>query len=532
MPRQLLVILSVALFFTPSRPAGGQTTRSGAAPMAMSISDAGQVSIIMGDRVVADGKPLVEYFPTPNRPADQLDLGQILSVDVKRDSPGHATVTHRYAAATVDYDYAVDGSDLTIAARIKNNDAARTLVVVDFAGLKFHFARHPVGTLSCQHYSYRLAHTKAQYYHPSLANPNGCVFVRDDTFGVSMYSRSEFDHQDLFEAVWEKNGEIPAECQTQFFTDRSVGPGQTVDIDMHFRISTDSSIPNLLEPYRRLYAGRFPRLFYEPDDRILLQYCQAAQVHITRSNPLGYDSPLHRFDSPAGVGAYVRLILPPLKKANGLGVIFWDPGGFNSVMYPPDFDVFPQAVAANIPALAAGFKDNGLRMGLCARPGDGVRRPEGKTPIVYRLVSTNEADMKTILGRFRHAIDMGFDVFYLDSFGWNDPDDIRMLKKYREAVGPKVLFYTENWTDMTLPYAGAYCEWMGEAPLWLSPTEYQALRYVNPDSTWISMSRTRERIPKKFAELKLTPLMPDGEVNYVPLQWPPDEGRRTPAPRP
>jgi hypothetical protein len=189
-------------------------------------------------------------------------------------------------------------------------------------------------------------------------------------------------------------------------------------------------------------------------------------------------------------------------------------------MYQPDFDVFPAAVQPNISVLKDGFKQYGLRMGLCARCGDGVRRPTGGPPEVYRMSPDKPADMKTTIDRFRHAMDMGFDIFYLDSFGGGGMADLRMLKMYREAVGPHVLFYTETCTDMSLPYAGAYAEWLGSSTIWDSPETYADLRYLCPDSTWLVMSRTKQDIPPAFAQLKMTPLVQDQDVRQL-LSWQP-----------
>jgi len=80
-------------------------------------------------------------------------------------------------------------------------------------------------------------------------------------------------------------------------------------------------------------------------------------------------------------------------------------------MYPPDFDVFPEAVQQNIPALVEGFKRRGLRVGLCARCENGVIREPGKDPVVYTLSAGKAADMKALIDRFHHAMDMGFDPF-------------------------------------------------------------------------------------------------------------------------
>jgi hypothetical protein len=510
----LLLVLTAAgaAFAEPATPATAPT-------LLLAVSPAGQITVTLGTRVVADGSLYLEYFPpAAPLPAGQLDLGRPVEVTGSLVSPGHASVVYRYTKFVATYDYTLAGEDLRVSAKLQNKDPAAALGGVVFAALKFHFEHDPAGTLPWWHYSYRNAHTRDQIYHPSTATPVGCVYAADEHLGVSLFSESEFDHQDLISAVWVKDYVIPAECQTEFFTDRTVPAGQTVDIDLVCRITTDPSERHLLEPYKKVYERHFPHLFYQPDNRAVVQYSSAAQVHVTPANPLGYNGSFRRMDGPNGALAYIRTVLPTLKQADALGVIFWDPGGLNSVMYQPDFDVFPRTVQPNIAVLADAFKQSGLRMGLCARCGDGVRRPAGKPPEVYRLSPDNPSDMKTVLDRFRHAMDMGFDMFYLDSFGASGMDDLRMLKLYRATVGPHVLFYTETSTDMSLPYAGAYAEWLGTATTWTSPQTYAAMRYLCPDSTWLVISRTKQEIPPAFAELKMTPLVQDQDLQDL-LSW-------------
>ena len=50
------------------------------------------------------------------------------------------------------------------------------------------------------------------------------------------------------------------------------------------------------------------------------------------------------------------------------GTLFWQPQGYNprGCEYRADFDVWPDAVSANLPTLIAWYKANGLRFGICA----------------------------------------------------------------------------------------------------------------------------------------------------------------------
>ena len=189
-------------------------------------------------------------------------------------------------------------------------------------------------------------------------------------------------------------------------------------------------------------------------------------------------------------------------------------------MYPPDFDRFPEPVQQNIPALVSGFKQHHLRVGLCARCGDGVDRIKAKDPKVYRLDARDPEQMKTLLGRFDHAMDMGFDLFYLDSFGVDNPNDQAILKLIRERVGPDTQLYTEFCTDMSLPYAAHYCEWKDNSIVWTPGDQFAELRYLCPDSTWLCISRTPQVIPPAFTKLGLVPLVEDSACGRLPATQP------------
>jgi len=94
------------------------------------------------------------------------------------------------------------------------------------------------------------------------------------------------------------------------------------------------------------------------------------------------------------------------------------------------------------------------------------------------------------------------------------------LKQIRAAVGPDVLFYTEFCTDLSLPYAGHYCEWQGSSVLWTSPAQYEEMKYLCPDSTWLCIAKTGPTVPREFAKLGLTPLVNDLQSNRLPTSRP------------
>ena len=484
---------------------------------AMSISPTGELTLTLNGRPVATGNWHLRpdtYIPGDDPAA--VGVGPVVSLAA---DPAHATAHERHAAVTADYTFDLRGEDLRIAAHVANADPAHAVQPIAFTGLTFHFnpAVPVTGQLSTAHWTYLQARG-LDLFHPSVASPVGCWWAADDRFAFSAYSESEFDRPVLFIAEYGgRDGVIPSDCQAALYTDRAVPPGGSVDVTCAFRVTADRSLPHLLAPYKAVYDRRFPLPMYTPDRRGVGMFSEVDQQHVTPSNPLGYHGPACRFDTPRGTAIYVQRNPPMCRRAGFLGEIFWAIGGFRPPMYPPDFDVMPPAVQANIPALVKGFHDQGLRVGLCARAGDGVRRPPGSAPSLYRLSADDPGQMRVLADRFRHAMSMGFDMFYLDSIGGGGMNDLRIIRHIRNAVGPGVLLYSEYCTDLELPYADRYCEWVGDGGIfWTPPEDYAALRLLCPWATWLCNSRTSALVPPSFAKLGLVPLVLDQSLRRLP----------------
>jgi hypothetical protein len=493
----------------------------------MTVSPAGEITLTLDGRTVASGtwglRP-DSYIPGDG-PAP-IAPGPVVAVTAAQDRPGHATIHEQRAAATADYDLQMAGEDLRILAHVRNADRTHALKPLSFGGLTFHFnpaAGVPQGHLFAWDSTYLVAEG-ISLFHPGRRSPVGCWWAADYRFGFSAFSESEFDRADLVAADWGNHeNTLPVECRPNFYTDRSLPPGGSVDVTLTFRVTADRSLPHLLGAYKTLYDRRFPLPMYTPDPRPVGMFAFADQQHVSRSNPLGYHADCYRFDTPFGTSDYLQRFLPPLVQRGFIGTIFWSPGGYDPPMYPPDFDVWPKSVQANLPKLVQGFHDQRLRIGLCARPGDGVLRPAGAPPTVYRLSADDPEQMRVMLDRFRHARSVGFDMFYLDSIGGLGVNDVRILRKVRDAVGPEVLLYSEDATDVSLPYADRYCEWIGDGVRWDGGPLYAALRILRPTATWLCISRTAEVVPPAFAQLGLTPLVGDQSVGGLPVPRPKDD---------
>jgi hypothetical protein len=489
-------------------------------PVTMAVSPSGELTLRLDGRTVATGAWRLRpdsYLPAPG-PAP-FDPGSVVSASGTQDAPAHATVHEEHVGVTADYLYDLAGEDLRIAAHVVNTDRARSLKPVAFSGVVFHFnpAAPITGSMPVWHWTYLQA-CGIDLFHPSVRNPIGCWWAADDHFGFCLDSDSEFDRADMVAADWGGHDYvIPAEARPNFYTDRGLAPGSSADVALTLRVTADRSLPHLIGAYKATFDRRFPLPMDTPDPRPVGQFTTVDAQHVTRGNPLGYHAQWARFDSALSTARYVSRAVPQLLRAGGAGTIFWSPGGYREPMYPPDFDDFPPAVLANLPALVDGFHARGLRAGLCARCGEGVRRPPGAPPVVYRLSADDPGQMREVLDRFRHALRMGFDMFYLDSIGGYGLNDVRVIRKVRATVGPDVPLYTEYCTDMSLPYADRYCEWTADNNIrWNGGDSYATLRLLCPRATWLCTSETRELVPAPFARLGLVPIVSDQALGRLP----------------
>jgi hypothetical protein len=381
---------SIVLLLCTATFAAAQTTQPA---LAMTISPTGAISLSLDKKVLADGRwQISEPIVAPD--PGQVVAGHIVSSTAKMDSSNHATIIDNYPAARVTYDFSLQQEDVHISMHVENLDLQHPLEHIEFTGITFHFSRPPTGYLHSISIP-NLIQTAGRMFHPGIGTPMGAAFAYDDDFGFSEFSSSEFDQVSLFNATGTDDVHIPIQCEPVFYTTRHIPPGKAVDVDVVYRLTADRSLPHLLEGYKKLYDSHFPPLFYKPDARAVAQFADVGGNLVTRQNPLGYNGAFRRLDSDAGTRAYIRTVAPAMKRAGMLGIIFWSPGGYDPPMYPPDFDVFPESVSKNIPTLVAGFKKYGLRVGLCARCGDGVTREPGKEPVMYRLRSDNAEQMQT-----------------------------------------------------------------------------------------------------------------------------------------
>ena len=447
-----------------------------------------------------DGKPVITGVLT------QYPL-KIARTDVRQDSPARDTVHVDYVDGShAVYIYALEGNDCTLDYALTNGSAKP--LTIDLSGLTCALAPGaPLrGTIPNWHWTY---YSLGKCWHPSLLSPLGAVYATDAQTAAVFYSPSEWGRQSLINATWTMDYKIPNPFGLELHTQRVVAPGTTDHASFVLRVTSDLSPEGLHGGYKKFLEGKYPKPLYVPDPRPLAQFSSVDKVHVTADNPGGYNGSWRRIDRPEGVAGLLRQVADPLKAGHALGCLFWAPGGVDPVMYPPDFDTNLARIAGTWPALVAGFRARGLRVGLCARAAENVDRADPMHPAVTSIDPNDPHQVAVLLERFRRAGAMGVDAYYLDTFG-HDWASTRLLPAIRATVGPEVPIYTEYCTDATLPYADRYCEYKsGDGVSWNSPEQVAALRFLFPRSVWLCLSRTGDPKPKDFERLHLTPLLPD-----------------------
>ena len=438
---------------------------------------------------------------------------KVAQTTVHQDSPVHDTVNVAYTdGSSAVYTYALDGNDCTLDYTLTNrSDKPQT---INLGGWTCAFTPGATlkGTLPYWHWTY---YQNLKIWHPSLRSPLGAVYAADAQTAAVFYSPSEWDRQSLLNATFTLGLGIPNPFSLEFHTQRVVAPGASDRTSLVMRVTNDLSQPGLHGGYKAFLAGKYPGKPHVPDPRPMAQFASVDQAFVTSDDPGGYNGAWRRVDRPDGVAAFLRTVADPLQTAHASGCLFWAPGGVDTVMYPPDFDVNLARVADTWPALVAGFHARGLRVGLCARAAETVDRSHPEHPATLPIDPDDARQVAALLDRFRHTARMGIDAYYLDTFGL-DWASARLLPAIRQTVGPDVPIYTEYCTDATLPYADRYCEYNGgDEVRWTSPEQMAALRFLFPQSVWLCLSRTAEPYPKDYQRLELTPLIEDYLVKKV-----------------
>lgn len=477
--------LAAACAFCAALPAAAASA-AGTEPAVLSgpavsytISDDGLSSVSVGGRRVAAGGWFLFNADTLFKAGSgRVRIGPPSEKAVEGTGPGRARVRHAYGDASAVFDYELRGEDLVIRARVENAHPAEELAVAGFRGLTFDFGKAPEGIMQCWHASYLQAVGTA-LMHPGHHTRIGGSWAAGEGFGVGLtpletgWSRTLF----LWDLPnWGKQAVVNPR-PLQFYAARPVPPRGARSYAMLLRVSANTDWKHLLQPYREHFTATFGPVRYESDPRLF------AVAHVNRDaksigpqNPYGFHGGFRRLDLREGVAAFCDTLIPALEKAGGQGVIIWGQGGSDprGAMYRPDFDILPPEVEANWPALAARFREKGLRLGVTARPGEMAVRATWAQDTTVRLNADDPRHLELMWSRFKRMIDLGCTAFYLDTFG-NSLEDVRIMRYLREKMGPGIATFVEHQCDAVMPFSAAYSEtdyWeKGSAP-WVVESLY------------------------------------------------------------
>jgi hypothetical protein len=389
-------------------------------------------------------------------------------------------------------DYSFDGEDVTITSRIENNSEI-PLNVPAFSGLTFNFDSAPQGVMNNQHVSYFQAHG-VNLCHPGHWSKIGGSYATDKTIGVGVSPAKTGWTRTLIlwdYTSWEQNArdKIPSRRLVYFWVN-AVPPRGAITSDFKIRVSPNRDWKHLLEPYKTHFQNTFGLVRYKADHRwIATDYLNHSQGAISAQNPYGFHGGARRIDLPEGAKAFADTLVSALQNNGGQGALVWGQGGDDprGVMYRPDFDILPPEVEKNWPDILARFKNANLRFGVTTRPRDIAVRHDWKSDTSIFINPDDPTHFQMLWNRFDKMLKSGCTLFYLDSFG-SDLDDVKLMKRLREKLGPDVLTFAEHQCDAMLPFSGGYSETTLRVPkegapeyvLWSGLQNWEIYRYLTP----------------------------------------------------
>lgn len=413
------------------------------AGVAFQVTDEGLSEIRFGQKVLARGGWSVfnaePWFKDGGM--GHVAAGKIVEKSIEVLDPQHARVRHVKQDVVCTTDYAFDGEDVLISARVANRHAEAALNIVGFSGLEFFFDRPPTGLMMTQHISYFQAHGVG-LCHPSFWSKIGGSYAVDGTIGVGLSPWRTGWNRTLL--LWDysdwnpdKREKLPQRRLIYFVVNEVPARGSRT-FDLKLRVSPNRDWKHLLSPYREHFRQTFGSVRYKADYRwIATDYLNHSQQAVSASNPYGFHGGARRFDRAEGIQAFCDQLIPVLKRADGQGVIVWGQGGDDprGGMYRPDFDVLPPEVEANWPALAARFRQAGLKLGVCTRPADMAVRQDWKSDEIITINADDPGHRAMLLRRFENMLKRGCTLFYLDSFG-ADLEHVKLMHSSAKNWGP------------------------------------------------------------------------------------------------
>lgn len=459
------------------------------------VSSAGLSSVRFNGREMAAGKwemfNAAGWFKEHKDTRPQAGWGKIVERTIRVVDPKTAVVKHNGGDLSVTFTYSFSGEDVLISARVENSNADAAVPVCGFGGLMFTFDELPRGLMPVQHASYFQAHGIG-LCHPGHWMKIGGTWAADSSIGVGTSPLNTGMSRTLTlwdYADWGQNGrEKSPKRRLMYFAVQEVPPRGAATVDFVLRISPRREWEHLLSPYRAHFVKTFGEVQYKADPRwIATEYMNHSQKAVSKENPYGLHGQHRRIDTADGAARFADTVIPLLKDHGGQGIIVWGQGGDDprGGMYRPDFDVLPPEVEAQWGGIARRFSEAGLKLGVCTRPGEMAVKRDWKSDQIIRMNPGDPGHVEMLWRRFDTMIKHGCTLFYLDSFGASF-DDVKLMKKLRQRMGPEILTFCEHQCDAILPLSGGYSEISlnaeGKFRLWSGTENWEVYRWLVPGS--------------------------------------------------
>jgi hypothetical protein len=515
----------------------------------------GLSEVRLGDRVIAKGGWRFKstgdaVWGFPSAP----DAEAITNKSLEIVSPTEARVTHTHAHATVRHTLTFSGEDVRTESYVENRHPTATIQVPEFDGPRVSFGRKPVGILPNWHWTYT-AHGGVTFMHPGGIRIGGSYGLGDG-FGVSAAPLDAGLHSVALFWDWDWSPgkrEADPNRTPRLFVHAPIPPRGARTISISFRFSPNTDWSHLLDPYRRhLHATLGAKPLYDRPSHLPLIAGVVSGPESVRgpTNPYAYE-PHRRLDSVNGVITYHAALAPHMRAIPAQGLVIWGQGGNNprGQMFRPDFDILPPDIVPNLRRLAGLFREQGMRFGVCARPGQMVTPFDWSTDTVVSISPARADELNLLIRRFQNMTALGSSLFYLDSFG-NRIEDVAIMRAVRTGhpttvlpsvkaegkaggIGPGVQTYVEHPCDLIAPYSGLLPVLDGsaadgklgiafEGAFWLNPpqtpTMPEVIRYFYPDVPIVALvsgatgpdtDERRQAAAEYCFKLRMTPMIPD-----------------------